>query len=73
MEVGRKKKAFYILGYLLELIIQIWQFEKNSPNPPPSFSRFEPFQLDEAPVLTWGGFFVFFWGVPCPLGLPALS
>jgi hypothetical protein len=59
-----KRKSFYILGYLLELIIKIWQFEKNSPNPPPSFSRFEAFQLDEAPGPTWGGFFLFFGGFP---------
>ncbi len=24
----KNKKSFYILGYLLELIIQIWRFEK---------------------------------------------
>jgi hypothetical protein len=28
----KKKKSFYILGYLLELIIKIWQFGKNKKN-----------------------------------------
>jgi len=28
MKVGKKWKSFYILGYLLEVIIRLWQFEK---------------------------------------------
>jgi hypothetical protein len=26
MKVGKKKKSFYVLGYLLKLIIKIWRF-----------------------------------------------
>jgi hypothetical protein len=27
MKVGKKPESLYILGYLLELVIKIWQFE----------------------------------------------
>jgi hypothetical protein len=38
MEVGKTKPEFsYILGYLLELVIKIWQVENNSSN----FGEFE--------------------------------
>jgi hypothetical protein len=33
------KNCFYILGYLLELILNIWQFEKKNLKS----SKFEPF------------------------------
>jgi hypothetical protein len=32
MKVGKKPESLYILGYLLELIIKIWQFEFSSSN-----------------------------------------
>jgi hypothetical protein len=33
MKVGKEKtESFYVLGYLLELIIKIWQFEKKIQN-----------------------------------------
>jgi hypothetical protein len=28
MKVEKKTEFFYILGYILEIIIKIWQFEK---------------------------------------------
>ncbi len=72
MEVGGKKILLFswLSTGTYHKNLAIWK--KNSPNPPPSSSHFEAFQLDEAPVPTWGGFFCIFLGVSWPLGLPAL-
>jgi hypothetical protein len=45
MKVEKKSESFYILGYLLEVILKFWRFEKHSSK----FGEFGPFFPGLAP------------------------
>jgi hypothetical protein len=74
MEVGRKKKILlysWLSTGTYHKNLAIWK--KIPQTHHPHFPVMRPSSWMKPPFSPGVGFFCVFWGVPCPLGLPALS